>query len=249
MSTDPSHSQVISAQVASAMPGRVRIRLDREHRQDGAITHLRDGLEREDGIREVAFNPTTGSLLVRYDREALDHDDVLAFLEDAGVVVADVAEAVVEERADFGQSVVSTNLLDALADLDGRLSRATNGLVDAKLLFPLALGALAVRQIAMNGFGLGTVPGYVLLWYTFDSFYKMHPRAQPAFTQQPDVQEAEAATEEASADADVATAEVEAAGEGGRAARARGAAGAARRAASAARRATNANASRRRPSR
>jgi hypothetical protein len=32
----------------------------------------------------------------------------------------------------------------------------------------------------MNGLGLSQVPGYVLLWYTFDSFYKLHQRKSAA---------------------------------------------------------------------
>ena len=31
-----------------------------------------------------------------------------------------------------------------------------------------------------SGLGLGQVPGYVLLWYTFDSFYKLHQRKATA---------------------------------------------------------------------
>jgi len=71
-----------------------------------------------------------------------------------------------------------------LTDLDQRLSKATNGKFDIKLLVPTGLGLLALRQIAINGFGLGTVPGYVLLWYTFDSFYKLHQRKSEAKAEQ-----------------------------------------------------------------
>ena len=166
MTTDTPH-----ARVASALPGRLRIKLDRTHRRNGALDQLRDALGGRDGIHSVSSNPATGSVLVHYDRDALQHDDGLAMLGDAGVVLGDVARSVVGEddighsgEDDIGHSIVSTNVLDALADLDRRLSRATNGLVDIKLLFPLTLGTLAVRQILTNGLGLGTVPGYVLLW-------------------------------------------------------------------------------------
>jgi hypothetical protein len=206
MTTDTPH-----AQVASAMPGRLRIKLDRGHRRNGALDQVHEGLEGRVGIQAVASNPMTGSVLVRYDRDALDHDGVLAMLRDAGIVVGGVARSVLGGDADFGQSIVSTNILDALNDLDRRLSRATNGLIDVKLLFPVMLGTLAIRQIAINGLGLGTVPGYVLLWYTFDSFYKLHPRAQPAFTHDPDVQAAQAAMSDAvAADADARAARDEA---------------------------------------
>lgn len=205
MTTDTPH-----ARVESAMPGRLRIRLDRSHRRDGALDQVQRRLGARDGVHSIRSNPATGSVLVHYDRDALDHADVLAMLGDAGVIIGDVAESVLG-AGEFGQSVISVRILDAFADLDHRLSRATNGLVDVKLLFPLALGTLAVRQIVTTGLGLGTVPGYVLLWYAFDSFYKLHPRAHPTFTHDPDVQAAEAAMSEAeAADADARAARDEA---------------------------------------
>ncbi|MDP8921668.1 MAG: hypothetical protein M3O34_02185 [Chloroflexota bacterium] len=196
MTTDTPH-----ARVASAMPGRLRLRLDRAHRRNGAIGQLHDSLEGRDGIHAVTSNPATGSVLVRYDSGALDHGDVLAMLRDAGVVIGEAVRSVVGD-ADFGHSIVSTSIVDALTDLDRRVSRATNSLVDVKLLFPLSLGALAIRQIALNGLGLGTVPGYVLLWYTFDAFLKLHPRRQPRSAHEPDARGvAEAVAEAEAADA------------------------------------------------
>ena len=53
-------------------------------------------------------------------------------------------------------------MLDALTDLDHRISRLTGGKLDLKLLVPVGLGLLAMRQVALNGFGLAQVPGYVL---------------------------------------------------------------------------------------
>lgn len=195
MMTDPLH-----ARVSSMVPGRLRIRLDRADRDNGRLAQVHAALEAHDGVDAVVANRTSGSLLVHYDRAVHDYATIVAMLEDAGVVIRDVAEAVFGDgQAEFGESVISTNILDVLTDLDRRLSRATNGLVDVKLLFPLSLGALAIRQIALEGLGLSTVPGYVLLWYTFDSFYKLHPRAQPAFTHDPDVVEAEAEAAETTA--------------------------------------------------
>lgn len=43
-----------------------------------------------------------------------------------------------------------------------------------KLLFPLALAGVGLRQWVTQGLGLAQVPAYVLLWYAFDSFWKFH---------------------------------------------------------------------------
>lgn len=209
------------ARVASAMPGRLRIRLDRAHRGNGALDRVEESLEARDGIDAVAASSTTGSVLVHYDPRALGHDDVLAMLRDAGIVIGEVARSVTSEE-DIGHSVISTRILDVLTDLDRRLSRATNGVVDIKLLFPLTLGTLAIRQIATSGLGLSTVPGYVLLWYTFDSFYKLHPRVHPPLARALDGQAAEKAGA-ADADARAAHGDPGASGSGQAARTARGA--------------------------
>src|SRR5205807_541067 len=65
-------------------------------------------------------------------------------------------------------------LIDAVERLDSDLARLTGRRIDLKLIFPAGLFALAIRQIATNGLGISQVPGYVLLWYAFDSFWKFH---------------------------------------------------------------------------
>jgi hypothetical protein len=80
-------------------------------------------------------------------------------------------------------SASATGILDAVTDLDHRISELTGGKVDLKVLVPAGLGLMALRQVALNGLGLGQVPGYVLLWYTFDSFYKLHQRKTAALVE------------------------------------------------------------------
>jgi hypothetical protein len=98
----------------------------------------------------------------------------------AADIPGDLGRAVSTSPSSAPHSATATSLLDALTDLDRRLSKLTNGKLDVKLLVPTGLGLLAIRQIAMNGLGLSQVPGYVLLWYTFDSFYKLHQRKSAA---------------------------------------------------------------------
>jgi len=175
--------------VVSHAPGRMRVRLDPEHRDAAAMAQVERELGGRSGVASVATDHRTGSVLVHYEDTALSRDDVLDMLYDVGVVARDLlgADAVPEdlgvERADRSvapHSSGATSILDAVTDLDHRISRLTGGKLDLKLLVPAGLGLLALRQVAVNGLGLGTVPGYVLLWYTFDSFYKLHQRKATA---------------------------------------------------------------------
>ena len=137
---------------------------------------LRTALADRPGVATVDANPATGSLLVHYDHEALHRGDILDILEDVGLVVADLADL---PAPSWGpHSTTAGGLMDAIGDLDARLSALTNRRLDLKLLFPLALGAIGLRQTLSEGLGLGQVPGYVLLWYAFDSFWKFHQQTR-----------------------------------------------------------------------
>lgn len=172
--------------IVSQTPGRVRIRLHPEHRQQAVLGPIEQELRGCEGVSNVATNARTGSVLIQYDRHHLSFDDVLALCHDLGMVAKDVTDAeLIPDDADqsaasvqpeVGHSSTAVTVMDALTDLDRRVSDLTGGKLDVKLLFPLSLGALAVRQIATSGLGLAEVPGYVLLWYAFDSFYKLHQR-------------------------------------------------------------------------
>ena len=158
----------------------MRVRLRRNHRDPAELARIEGRLVRRDGVQAVATNARTGSVLVHYDRRALSKDDVVAMLYDVGVAARELlgAEDVPEDlgREPAPHSSTATGLMDALTDLDQRVSRLTGGTLDVKLLVPTGLGLLALRQILSTGPGLADVPGYVLLWYTFDSFYKLHQR-------------------------------------------------------------------------
>jgi hypothetical protein len=175
--------------IVSRAPGRMRVRLGREHRDPEALAQIQRELGAQAGVSSVTTDHRTGSILVRYDHLALAKDDVTSMLLDVGIVALDLigaedaADELGEERAPRGVAPHSTgasSVLDAVTDLDHRISRLTGGRLDLKLLVPAGLGLLALRQIGLNGLGLGQVPGYVLLWYTFDSFYKLHQRKTAA---------------------------------------------------------------------
>lgn len=182
--------------IVSHTSGRMRVRLQQDHRDPDALETIEDRLSEHPAVASVSTNARTGSVLVQYDHHQLTKDDLKELLWDAGLVARELlgAEEIPEDlgrdEADSANtaaaphSTTATTLLDALTDLDNRVSKLTNGKLDIKLLVPTGLGLLALRQIAINGLGLGQVPGYVLLWYTFDSFYKLHQRRSAAVVEE-----------------------------------------------------------------
>lgn len=161
--------------VASATPGRVRIRLHGPHRH--LVHALREHLAKQIGVQEVTSNASTGSVLVRWDSKRISSDDILAMCRDIGVVVKGVTEAEADPLAEIGSSSTAESLISALDDLDRRVSQATGRAIDLKAIVPLLLGAVGVRQLIVDGFG--SASGYILLWLAFDTFLKLHRRTAP----------------------------------------------------------------------
>ena len=129
-------------------------------------------LKKQEGIQEVDINATTGSVLIRYDQEVHTQSDLEAILYDFGEILYSVAAE--GEVPDLGHSSTAAQLTQAISDLDRHIFNLTGGSANLKLLIPLLMGAIGVRQILRKGWGLADIPGYVLIWYAFDAFYKFH---------------------------------------------------------------------------
>jgi Protein of unknown function (DUF5132) len=71
-------------------------------------------------------------------------------------------------------SQAAESLMNTVSEINTHVRQATNGIVDLQLLFPLGLGAIALKQLLQKGFELEEIPWYVLAWYAFDSFVKLN---------------------------------------------------------------------------
>jgi copper chaperone CopZ len=176
------------AHIASHTQGRLRVRVQRAHRDPTMLHAAASQIEAQPGIHHVEVNASTGSVLVQYDHTSRTRDDVVACVEDVGILIGSVLEAGGEEVPEIGDgaeqahSSTAASVVGTMNDLDQRLSELTGRRVDLKLLFPLALGAIGLRSAIVNGLGFAEVPAYILMWYAFDAFWKFHqrPRSAPA---------------------------------------------------------------------
>src|SRR5438105_4199576 len=126
--------------VVSNTPGRLRVRVHRQHRDPHLMHRVHAQLTAHPHIKTVYANPSSGSVLVHYDPHAHSFDAILAALHDLGVIVGDVVRSEeVKLVTEAGQSKAATSVLDALGDLDSRVAHLTGHHVDLKLLFPVSL--------------------------------------------------------------------------------------------------------------
>lgn len=161
--------QPISTRVVSSTPGRLRLRVAQPHRQSGDMQRIANALQANPNINQVRTNIQNGSIVINHDGDDASVDNLYATLRDLGIIFGDVA---------LGKSDAAAEVSNAVVDLNKRVRQATNNAVDLRLLFPLGLGVFSIRQLLTKGLQLETIPWYVLAWYAFDSFLKLHATSQ-----------------------------------------------------------------------
>ncbi|MBD2301663.1 HMA2 domain-containing protein [Nostoc sp. FACHB-190] len=166
-------SQPISTKIISDTPGRLRLRIAPSHRHTGEMQRIVKMLNAQPNINQVNTNIQNGSIVIHHDRNNQSWQNVLATLKDIGIIFADVT------TGSESHSEAAATVANAVFDLNEQVEKSTNGVVDLRFIFPLALGCLSVRQLLVKGLQLEIIPWYVLAWYAFDSFIKLHGVKKP----------------------------------------------------------------------
>jgi Heavy metal associated domain 2 len=166
-------SQPISAKVISSTPKRLRLRVAHCHRQPEKMQRIASTLKANAHINQVNTNVHSGSIVINHDGENGSIKNVLATLEDLGIIFADITE---------GNTEVAAGLSSTVIDLNQRVKQATHGTFDLRILLPLGLASLSLRQLFNKGLQFETIPWYVLAWYAFDSFIKLHNNSEQEST-------------------------------------------------------------------
>ncbi|MGK7924751.1 MAG: HMA2 domain-containing protein [Spirulina sp.] len=167
---------IISANLVSQTAGRVRIRLSPNHRQSKNIALITQTLNETLGIEEVRTNPQTGSITILYDIDKSSFEEINALLQTLGITLLSPKNS---SRNNPYQSAAAAEVTTFLGGVDRQVNRATDGAFNLRFLIPLGFGVLAVRQLLVKGLALDIIPWYVLAWYAFDSFIKLHYTGDP----------------------------------------------------------------------
>lgn len=162
--------------IASSTPSRTRVKLSQKRRNPHEMERIAHALREHTHVRDVRANMQTGSIVIEHAQKDGTLDEIVAVLQDLGVVLGEITDVPFVE----GKSGTAADLSNALTDLNERVAKATDGVVDLRILMPAGLGALAIHQLIRNGWQFETVPWYVLAWYSFDSFIKLHYTQDPA---------------------------------------------------------------------
>lgn len=160
------------AAIESYVPGRVRIRLPREQRDQITAGSIQSSVEEVKGVRNVFINPSTGSVLVEYDPGVLDFNQLKSESRLGRIIHdIDVAADVVSAADSWpgGPSVTAQGIIQGFRQFDRSLNRITRGVVDGKTAVPLMLLGLSLGRYFLSERRAAT-PWYSLLWYSYSMF-------------------------------------------------------------------------------
>jgi Heavy metal associated domain 2 len=158
------HNARIATKIISDTPGRLRLRVAQGHRQSERIHPLVNALQGHCNINQVRMNLDQGSITINHEGED-SWKNVMATLKDLGIIFGDIVEVHTDAAIAVSNAVI---------DLNKQVKQATEGQLDIRVLFPFGLGCLAIRQLIIKGLQFDIIPWYVLAWYAFDSFIKLH---------------------------------------------------------------------------
>jgi hypothetical protein len=165
----------LRATMPHAVPGRLRVKVTGGQSQvRDVLDAVRGSLRGHPGIRSVSTETRTGSALVVFDPDELDLQSAVALVQKAHEALADVMPPALQAKADEEVSVVATALTRKLSHIDRSVFRATHGVLDLRMVVPISLAGLSVRQLMRYGVRFRAVPWYTLAYYSFDTFIKLH---------------------------------------------------------------------------
>jgi hypothetical protein len=164
--------------VESKVPGRMRVRLRHNLRDEQTVKRVRESLDNDPDVRDVQVNPMTGSVTFTH-APSKDGHKILAKALREGELLADVAFDIPtsEEGEEGGGEDPYGKLDQQLADLtykvEGYVYRKT-GLRFRGQVVAGTVAGLGVAQMVIYGISFEMLPGPVLIWLGWDIYHRVN---------------------------------------------------------------------------
>jgi Heavy metal associated domain 2 len=167
-------------QVAHAIPGRIRLKIEGLRANPGLAQRLEERLSGTAGVRHVEASPVTGSLLIRYDEQSPEWrgGEVVLAGKLAGVApgldLRTTAHTWTAKGVDSSDPLAlkSSHVTGLFGSLNEAVSSVTGG-TDLKLLVPLLLVLLGVRGF-LTAERMAVPRWYDFLWFGFGAFIMLN---------------------------------------------------------------------------
>ncbi len=151
-------------------PGRLRVRAAVLRDNAPLAERITAALEGVAGVREVAHNPRTGSLLVTYEPGLAEPDMIADRIAETAQLISPF-----DERASKPIFRPAGALIEGTRELNAIAQELTGGRADLRSIVPAALAGAAAYSFA---FGKGPrLPRWDnLLWWSYSVFASLHAR-------------------------------------------------------------------------
>jgi hypothetical protein len=170
---------IAGIKVVHAIPGRIRVKVPRLKENPALAREVQERLSAVQAVQRAEVNPITGSVLVLYDRTAIESlDSLLSLAEWFSPLFPDFELGEIEgwlgsTNGEGAAIPLAERLSAALGSLNTKVGETTGG-VDFKLLLPLILFLLGMRGLLIAGKGVYPT-WYDLLWFAFGTFFMLNP--------------------------------------------------------------------------
>lgn len=141
-----------------ALPGRIRYKIPKLSQYKNNLKQFKKQLLSINGIKDIEFNPVSGSVLVFYDETGIEPIYIFAALVKLFGLEPEL------ERPP--QSAVGKELNDITSSLDRAAYEYTRGLLDLKTGVPLLLIIVALYQLFVKR-NMGLPGALTFLWWAY----------------------------------------------------------------------------------
>ena len=165
----------VSAVLISKTPGRMRLRFSLPYLNLKQGKSLISSLKSRSEISCLRINSQTGSITIFYDPNLINLTRMKTLLSELGIRLKESSTRLIDAH----QSQAAARVTATADLLNQQVKEVTQGILDLRFLIPFSFGILAIRQLLVKGIMLEVIPWYVLAWYSFDSFIKLHYLSDP----------------------------------------------------------------------
>ena len=180
----------MNLKIEHQVPGRVRMKIPAGKRNPELLKQISEVFAVMPGIEEIVTNPTTGSVVLRYDTDRHDefhgsfrehyeahgaaHGAANGGMHGADTELDKLTNSIGAEAEFLARHSHSARaVVDFVKNVDGEIKRLTNNNIDLKIVFAVGIIALTVFEVGATA---ATPVWVTLAIFTVNHFIEMHER-------------------------------------------------------------------------
>jgi len=155
---------------------RARAKAFESTEDDALVARARAAAETTAGFRSWSHNPKTGSIVVRYEPDAVDPDDLLKHIATAAGLSGVESDSSTNSATEMNREELVSAFMDKVQNINGLIGDSTGGRADLRELVPVAFVVTSVVSFVLNG-QRGRLPSWnSALYHGYRVFMHWHSK-------------------------------------------------------------------------